>query len=66
MPAEGQVRRVVPGCDLAGVGPVAGVSVGFQAIAGLIGSGVEYRRRDALDGRELGERFDFGCGSESG
>ncbi len=32
--------------------------VGFRAIAGLLGSRVEYRRMDALDARELGERFD--------
>jgi tRNA (mo5U34)-methyltransferase len=32
--------------------------VGFRAIAGLIGSRVEYRRMDALDIHELGERFD--------
>jgi tRNA (mo5U34)-methyltransferase len=31
---------------------------GFRAIAGLIGSGVEYHRMDALDVHELGERFD--------
>ena len=31
---------------------------GFRAIAGLIGSRVEYRRMDALDVHELGERFD--------
>jgi tRNA (mo5U34)-methyltransferase len=31
---------------------------GFRAIAGLIGSRVEYRRIDALDVHELGERFD--------
>ena len=31
---------------------------GFRAIAGLLGSRVEYRRMDALDGHELGERFD--------
>src|SRR6266700_3688736 len=33
--------------------------VGFRAIAGLIGSRVEYRRMDGLDVRELGERFDI-------
>jgi tRNA (mo5U34)-methyltransferase len=33
--------------------------VGFRAIAGLLGSRVEYRRMDALDARELGERFDI-------
>ena len=32
--------------------------VGFRAIAGLVASRVEYRRMDALDVRELGERFD--------
>ena len=32
--------------------------VGFRAIAGLVGSRVEYRRMDALEVRELGERFD--------
>ena len=32
--------------------------VGFRAIAGQIGSRVEYRRMDALDIHELGERFD--------
>ena len=32
---------------------------GFRAIAGLVGSRVEYRRIDALDVRELGERFDI-------
>ena len=32
--------------------------VGFRAIAGLVGSRVEYRRMDALDVRVLGERFD--------
>ena len=32
--------------------------VGCRAIAGLLGSRVEYRRIDALDVRELGERFD--------
>ena len=32
--------------------------VGFRAIAGLVGSRVEYLRMDALDVRELGERFD--------
>jgi tRNA (mo5U34)-methyltransferase len=31
---------------------------GFRALAGLIASRVEYRRMDALDVRELGERFD--------
>jgi tRNA (mo5U34)-methyltransferase len=31
---------------------------GFRAIAGLIGSRVEYRRMDALDVHRLGERFD--------
>jgi tRNA (mo5U34)-methyltransferase len=31
---------------------------GFRAIAGLVGSRVEYRRIDALDVNELGERFD--------
>jgi len=31
---------------------------GFRAIAGLIASRVEYRRMDALDVRDLGERFD--------
>ena len=31
---------------------------GFRAIAGLLGSRVEYRRMDALDVHELGERFD--------
>jgi hypothetical protein len=38
----------------------------LPAIAGLIGSEVEYRRMYALDGRELGERFDLGCASEPG
>src|SRR5207248_10174694 len=32
--------------------------VGFRAIAGLVGSRVEYQRMDALDVHELGERFD--------
>ena len=32
--------------------------VGFRAIAGLVGSRVEYRRMDALDVHQLGERFD--------
>jgi len=32
--------------------------VGFRAIAGLLASRVEYQRMDALDVRELGERFD--------
>ncbi len=32
--------------------------VGFRAIAGLLGSRVEYCQMDALDVRELGERFD--------
>jgi tRNA (mo5U34)-methyltransferase len=32
--------------------------VGFRAIAGLLASRVEYRRMDALDVRELRERFD--------
>ena len=32
--------------------------VGFHAIAGLVASRVEYRRMDALDVHELGERFD--------
>ena len=32
--------------------------VGFHAIAGLVASRVEYHRMDALDVRELGERFD--------
>ncbi len=32
--------------------------VGFRAIAGVLGSRVEYRRIDALDVGELGERFD--------
>ena len=32
--------------------------VGFHAIAGLVRSRVEYRRMDALDVRQLGERFD--------
>jgi tRNA (mo5U34)-methyltransferase len=32
---------------------------GFRAIAGLVGSRVEYRRMDAVDVRELGERFDL-------
>ena len=44
------------------VGARFGVSLeggaGFRAIAGLVGSGVEYRRMDALDVDELGERFD--------
>jgi 2-polyprenyl-3-methyl-5-hydroxy-6-metoxy-1,4-benzoquinol methylase len=31
---------------------------GFRAIAELVGSRVEYRRMDAFDVRELGERFD--------
>jgi tRNA (mo5U34)-methyltransferase len=31
---------------------------GFRAIAGLVGSRVKYRRMDALDAHELGERFD--------
>ena len=31
---------------------------GFRAIAGLVGSRVEYRRMDALDVNELSERFD--------
>ena len=31
---------------------------GFRAVAGLLGSKVEYRRMDALDVRGLGERFD--------
>ena len=31
---------------------------GFRAIAGLVGSRVEYRRMDALDVQQLGERFD--------
>jgi SAM-dependent methyltransferase len=31
---------------------------GFQAIARLVASRVEYRRMDALDVRELGQRFD--------
>ena len=31
---------------------------GFRAIAGLAGSRVQYRRMDALDLHELGERFD--------
>ena len=32
--------------------------VGFRAIAWLLGSRVQYRRMDALDVRELGQRFD--------
>src|SRR5437899_12468075 len=32
--------------------------VGFRALAGLLGSRVEYRRMDARDVPELGERFD--------
>jgi tRNA (mo5U34)-methyltransferase len=32
--------------------------VGFRAIAGLVASRVEYRRMDALEVRDLGERFD--------
>jgi tRNA (mo5U34)-methyltransferase len=32
--------------------------VGFRSIAGLVASRVEYRRMDALDVHELGERFD--------
>jgi tRNA (mo5U34)-methyltransferase len=31
---------------------------GFRAIAGLVASRVEYQRMDALDVRDLGERFD--------
>ena len=31
---------------------------GFRAIAGLVGSRVAYRRMDALDVQQLGERFD--------
>jgi tRNA (mo5U34)-methyltransferase len=31
---------------------------GFRAIAGLLTSRIEYRRMDALDVHELGERFD--------
>jgi 2-polyprenyl-3-methyl-5-hydroxy-6-metoxy-1,4-benzoquinol methylase len=31
---------------------------GFRAIARLVGSRVEYRRIDALDVHQLGERFD--------
>lgn len=37
--------------------PVEG-SAGFRAIADLTGSRVEYRRMDAFEVRELGERFD--------
>jgi tRNA (mo5U34)-methyltransferase len=33
-------------------------SAGFRAIAELVGSRVQYRRMDALDVNELGERFD--------
>ncbi|MCA1679181.1 MAG: tRNA 5-methoxyuridine(34)/uridine 5-oxyacetic acid(34) synthase CmoB [Actinobacteria bacterium] len=32
--------------------------VGFRAIAGLLGSGVDYRQLDALDVDRLGEKFD--------
>ena len=32
---------------------------GFRAIAGLVGSRVEYRRMDAVDVNELAERFDL-------
>jgi tRNA (mo5U34)-methyltransferase len=32
--------------------------VGFRAVAGLLASRVEYHRMDALDVRDLGERFD--------
>jgi SAM-dependent methyltransferase len=32
--------------------------VGFRAIAGLLGSGVDYRRLDAFDVDRLGETFD--------
>src|SRR5438094_898857 len=32
--------------------------VGFRAIAGLLGSGVDYRRLDALDVDRVGETFD--------
>jgi tRNA (mo5U34)-methyltransferase len=32
--------------------------VGFRAIAGLVASRVEYRRMDAVDVHDLGERFD--------
>jgi tRNA (mo5U34)-methyltransferase len=39
--------------------------VGFRAIAGLLGSRVEYRRMDALDARELGEHLTLCCASGS-
>jgi tRNA (mo5U34)-methyltransferase len=39
-------------------GVTLGGGVGFRAIAGLVGSRVAYRRMDALDVGELGERFD--------
>ena len=34
---------------------------GFRAIRRLLGSGVEYRRRDAFALDRLEERFDFVC-----
>ena len=39
-------------------GLTLGGGAGLRAIAGLLSSRVEYRRIDALDVRELGERFD--------
>jgi tRNA (mo5U34)-methyltransferase len=39
-------------------GVTLGGGVGFRAVAGLVASRVEYRRMDALDVRDLGERFD--------
>jgi tRNA (mo5U34)-methyltransferase len=45
------------GCR-AGFGVTLPGGGGFQAIASLSASGVEYQRMDALDMDELGERFD--------
>jgi tRNA (mo5U34)-methyltransferase len=45
-------------CVRARFGVTLAGGVGFRAIAGLVASRVEYRRMDALDAGELGERFD--------
>jgi tRNA (mo5U34)-methyltransferase len=60
--AEARGTRRVVAVDNAWVRARFGVTLesggGFRAIAELLGSRVEYRRMDALDARELGERFD--------
>jgi SAM-dependent methyltransferase len=53
-----RVRRLLLDWVRARFGVTLRGGVGFRAIAELVGSRVEYRRMDALDVHELGERFD--------